>query len=59
MDNIGVLRSIFKIQRLNNDADTYLNFKEHKYRFYYENHKLNLESTLQVIGQNYHNKNYI
>ena len=51
MDNIGVLRSMFKIQQLNTSKDTNLHFGEHEYTFCCEDHNWNLKSSKEVVGE--------
>ena len=61
MDNIGVLRSMFKITQLSANKDTRLTLKDHVYVFSFsssteEEKKWHLESSLTIVGQE-HNGN--
>jgi hypothetical protein len=53
MDNIGVLRSVFKIKKLKPEKDNKLEFKNNTYSMNKEGDKWNLQSTLSVVGKNY------
>jgi hypothetical protein len=60
MDNIGVLRSVFKITQLSINKDTRLTLKDHVYVFSFtpssiegvkQEKKWHLESSLTIVGQ--------
>jgi hypothetical protein len=59
MDNIGVLRSIFKIQQLSTDRTKSINFGGNDYSLSYEKGKWQIESTLSIANQTHNKDTYI
>lgn len=52
MDNIGILRSMFKVRQLNPEKDTKLSFMKQTYVFHKKDNKWLLNSSLDVVGEN-------